>query len=164
MAVIRVYHTFVTQLLEERVKAFEPTKIQEIEGAMEKRVIDKLKKSPGLTRRECSRQMSKTKGGYAGWSRIVDQLIKAGAIFGSAIQVRLARKSRTITYWIIRVFLRHVSRRALPGSHYPITELSRRTHYEAVCFRRLTPAVSRAAACYARPGGLYSYEEECHLS
>ena len=37
----------------------------------------------------------------------------------SVIQVRLARKSRTITYWIIRVSLRHASRRALPGSHYP---------------------------------------------
>lgn len=79
--IIQVYHRFVTQLLEERTKAFEPTRIQEVESAMEKRVIDKLKKSPGLTRREFSRQMSKTKGGYAGWGKIIDQLIKAGAIF-----------------------------------------------------------------------------------
>jgi N-acyl-D-amino-acid deacylase len=34
------------------------------------------------------------------------------------IDVMLARKSRTITSWIIRVILRHASRRALPGLHY----------------------------------------------
>jgi hypothetical protein len=36
-------------------------------------------------------------------------------IVGSAIQVMLARKIRTVTSGIIRIFRRHDSRRALPG-------------------------------------------------
>ncbi len=79
-AVIETSHKFVTELLEERAKTFEPTRIQEVEAAMEQQVIAKLKKSPGLTRREFARQMSKDKGGYTAWGKTIDALIKAGAI------------------------------------------------------------------------------------
>jgi hypothetical protein len=80
-AVTKTYYTFVTQLLEERTKAFEPTKIQEVETAMEKRAIDSLKKSPGLTRRELARKVSHGKGGYSAWARLIDGMMKAGAIY-----------------------------------------------------------------------------------
>lgn len=79
-AVIEISHRFVVELLAERAASFEPTKIQEVEAAMESRAIAKLKKSPGLTRREFSRQMSKDKGGYAAWAKIIDALIKAGVV------------------------------------------------------------------------------------
>jgi hypothetical protein len=79
-AVIEISHKFTVELLAERAKSFEPTKIQEVEAAMEQRAIAKLKKSPGLTRREFSRQMSKDRGGYSAWVKTIEGLIKAGAI------------------------------------------------------------------------------------
>jgi hypothetical protein len=45
--------------------------------------------------------------------------VRDHTIYDSAIQVMLARKSEAISPRIIMVFLRHASRRALPGSHYP---------------------------------------------
>ena len=79
-AVIETSYKFVTELLAERAKTYEPTKGQEVEAAMEQKAIAKLKKTPGLTRREFSRQMSKDKGGYLAWVKTIDGLIKAGAI------------------------------------------------------------------------------------
>jgi hypothetical protein len=81
IAVIKASHAFVTQLLEERAKEFAPTKIQEVETAMEKRAIDNLKKSPGMTRRELARKVSHGKGGYSAWARLIDGMMKAGAIY-----------------------------------------------------------------------------------
>jgi hypothetical protein len=80
-AVIETSHRFVTELLEERARSFEPTKVQEVEAAMEQRVIAKLKRNPGITRRDFSRQMSKDKGGYSAWVKTLDALLKAEAIF-----------------------------------------------------------------------------------
>jgi hypothetical protein len=79
-AVITTSKTFVEELLEERAKSFEPTKIQEVEAGMERRVIAKLKATPGLTRRECARQLSQKKVGYAAWAKIIDALLKAEAL------------------------------------------------------------------------------------
>jgi hypothetical protein len=79
-AVIEISHRFVTELLTERTKTFEPTRVQEIESAMEKQVIAKLKKYPGLTRREFARKVAQDKGSYAAWAKTVESLIKAGAI------------------------------------------------------------------------------------
>lgn len=78
--VIETSYKFVMELLAERAASFEPTKVQEVEAAMEKQVVAKLRKYPGLTRREFARKVAQDKGGYGAWVKIVDSLVKAGAV------------------------------------------------------------------------------------
>jgi Protein of unknown function (DUF3987) len=79
--IIEASHAFVLRLLEERAQSYEPTKLQEVEAAMEQRAIAKLKQTSRLTRRELARQLSHGKGGYTAWAHTIEQLLKADVLF-----------------------------------------------------------------------------------
>lgn len=79
-AIIETSHRFVSELLAERAAEYEPTIVQVVDSAMEQRALTILRKYPGLTRREFARKVMTEKGGYAAWVKIVDSLVKAGAI------------------------------------------------------------------------------------